>query len=31
MEIKTIEDLKKVLKEHGYSRSAIAEIVKWYI
>jgi len=31
MKIETIEDLKKALKENGYSKQAIAEIVKWYL
>lgn len=28
--IETAEDLKKALKEIGYSDKAIAEIMKWY-
>jgi len=28
--IETVEDLKKALKETGYSDKAIAEIIKWY-
>ncbi len=28
--IETIEDLKKALKDTGYSNGAIAEILKWY-
>jgi hypothetical protein len=28
--IETIEDLKKALKEMGYSNKAITEIMKWY-
>jgi hypothetical protein len=28
--IKTVEDLKKALKEIGYSNKAITEIMKWY-
>jgi hypothetical protein len=28
--IETIEDLKKALKEIGYSNKAIAQITKWY-
>ncbi len=30
MNIETAEDLKKALKEIGYSDKAIAEIMKWY-
>ena len=30
MKIETINDLKAVLKEIGYSSKAIAEIAKWY-
>jgi hypothetical protein len=30
MEIETINDLKSVLKETGYSKQAIAEIIRWY-
>jgi len=29
--IETVEDLKKALKEIGYSNKAITEILKWYI
>jgi hypothetical protein len=28
--IETVGDLKKALKEIGYSNQAIAEIIKWY-
>jgi len=28
--IETVEDLKKALKEIGYSNKAIVEIIKWY-
>jgi hypothetical protein len=28
--IETAEDLKKALKEVGYSNKAITEIMKWY-
>ena len=28
--IETVEDLKKALKEIGYSNKAITEILKWY-
>jgi hypothetical protein len=28
--IETVDDLKTVLKEIGYSSKAIAEIAKWY-
>jgi hypothetical protein len=31
LNIETISDLKKALKENGYSSSAIEEIVKWYV
>jgi len=30
VEIETVDDLKAVLKETGYSNKAIAEIIKWY-
>ena len=30
MNIETIEDLKKALKETGFSNKAVAEIMKWY-
>ena len=30
MNIETVDDLKAVLKEIGYSSKAIAEIAKWY-
>jgi hypothetical protein len=30
MNIETVDDLKTVLKEIGYSSRAIAEITKWY-
>jgi hypothetical protein len=30
VEIETIDDLRAVLKEIGYSSKAIAEILKWY-
>ena len=30
MSIETIDDLKTVLKEIGYSNKAITEILKWY-
>ena len=29
--IETVDDLKKALKEIGYSNKAITEIIKWYI
>jgi predicted Ser/Thr protein kinase len=29
--IETVEDLKKALKEIGYSNKAITEILKWYV
>jgi len=28
--IETVEDLKKALKETGFSNKAVAEIMKWY-
>jgi hypothetical protein len=28
--IETVGDLKKALREIGYSNQAIAEIIKWY-
>ncbi len=30
MEIETVDDLKTILKEIGYSSKAIAEIMKFY-
>jgi hypothetical protein len=30
VEIETIDDLRAVLKETGYSNKAVNEIVKWY-
>jgi hypothetical protein len=30
VDIETVGDLRKVLKEIGYSNKAIAEIIKWY-
>jgi hypothetical protein len=30
VDIETLEDLRIVLKETGYSTKAITEIVKWY-
>lgn len=30
MNIETVDDLRTVLKEIGYSNKAIAEIIKWY-
>jgi hypothetical protein len=30
MSIETVDDLKTVLKEIGYSNKAIMEILKWY-
>jgi hypothetical protein len=30
VEIETLDDLKTVLKETGYSNKAITEIIKWY-
>jgi hypothetical protein len=31
VDIETVEDLKKALKETGYSNKAIIEIMKWYV
>ena len=28
--VETVEDLKRVLKEVGYSNKAVTEIIKWY-
>ena len=28
--IETLDDLKKVLRENGYSNRAVAQIAKWY-
>ena len=30
MNIETVDDLKKALKEVGYSNNAVTEIMKWY-
>jgi hypothetical protein len=30
VDIETVDDLRAVLKEIGYSNKAIAEILKWY-
>jgi len=30
VEIETIDDLRTVLKETGYSNKAVDEIIKWY-
>ena len=30
MEIETIDDLRTVLKETGYSNKAVDEIIRWY-
>jgi len=30
LNIETAEDLKKALKEAGYSKKAVTEIMKWY-
>jgi hypothetical protein len=30
VDIETVDDLRTVLKEIGYSNKAIAEIIKWY-
>jgi hypothetical protein len=30
LNIETVEDLKRALKETGYSNKAITEIMKWY-
>jgi len=26
-----VEEFKKILREHGYSKKAIAAILKWYM
>jgi hypothetical protein len=31
MEAETVEDLKKALKDYGYSDKVVIEIIKWYI
>jgi hypothetical protein len=31
MEIETVDDLRSILKEIGYSSKAISEIIKFYI
>jgi predicted Ser/Thr protein kinase len=28
--LETLDDLKQVLKENGYSEKAVSEIIKWY-
>jgi len=30
VDIETLDDLRAVLKETGYSNKAITEIIKWY-
>jgi hypothetical protein len=30
VDIETVGDLREILKEIGYSRKAITEIIKWY-
>jgi predicted Ser/Thr protein kinase len=30
VEIETVDDLRAVLKETGYSKKAVDEIIKWY-
>jgi hypothetical protein len=30
VDVETVDDLRTVLKEIGYSSKAIAEILKWY-
>ena len=30
VEIETVDDLRTVLKETGYSKKAVDEIIKWY-
>jgi hypothetical protein len=30
VDIETVDDLRKLLKEIGYSNKAITEIIKWY-
>jgi len=31
VDLETVDDLRTILKEIGYSSKAIAEIIKWYI
>ena len=30
MDVESVEDLKRVLREIGYSDGAVEEILKWY-
>ncbi len=30
MDVESVDDLKRVLKEFGYSERAASEILKWY-
>jgi hypothetical protein len=30
VDIETVDDLRAILKETGYSNKVIAEIIKWY-
>jgi hypothetical protein len=30
MNVESVDDLKKALKDYGYSDKAVAEIMKWY-
>jgi len=30
LDVESVEDLKKVLREIGYSDGAVEEILKWY-
>jgi len=30
LDVESVEDLKKMLKEVGYSDGAVEEILKWY-
>jgi hypothetical protein len=30
LDVESVEDLKKMLKEIGYSDGAVEEILKWY-
>jgi len=31
VDLETVDDLRTILKEIGYSSKAITEIIKWYI
>jgi hypothetical protein len=30
LDVESVEDLKKILREIGYSEGAVEEILKWY-